>query len=285
MVLVSYLYLYTLGTVLTATGVGAAAGIALIIIGGALGAPGGFVIGVAYILEALYKDSRIMKVTKILNKDRFQCIRIAVLIARARREDEVAGHIGITPDDAAKIFSVTARLVVHIFPAVTNGRSIAYGITRAASAGLNIAGAVASGFMIPVDIAQFIASAYSIHKRNKSGVINEIERLAESMETASWSTLRSLGFHVVFLQKYTVVKTVACTVLAVTEETIDSDLNLMQQDPLGYEETCYEESSDKRLVLYESQEMPNRFYYERVFQIWERRKINFVRLPLIVSSD
>ena len=137
-------------------------------------------------------------------------------------------------------------------------------MVRAASTGLSIAGAVLSGIMIPIDKAQL----------RHTGVIDEVERLAEGLEIGSWPTLHSLGFHVVFLEKYAGFKTVECNVLAVGEKVIKTLLTKMQLDPLRYEE-----GSGNSLVLYKSQEMPNRFYYERVFQIWERRRINFVRIP------
>ena len=223
---------------------------------------------------------KLKEITNILNDDRFQCIRIAILITRARRENEIAHDIGVSQEDAAKIFSVMMRGMAHILPAVTIGRGIVYGMIRAASAGLNIAGAVLSGIMIPIDMAQFIISAINIYKRDRSGVVDEVDRLAEGLEIASWPILQSLGFHVVFLEKYTGFKTVECTVLAVGKEAIETHLKKMQLDPLRYEE-----GSPNSLVLYKSQEMPVRFFYERVFQVWERRKINFVRIPCQVSSN
>ena len=168
------------------------------IAGAALGGSGGFIIGGAYIGEAIKKNLKLKDVTKVLNDDRFQCIRIAILITRARREDEIADGIGVSQEDAAKIFSVVVRSIGHILPAVTIGRGIAYGMIRAASAGLNIAGAILSGIMIPIDMAQFLVAAVSLYKRNKSGVVDEVDRLVEGLEIASWLTLRSLGFHVVF---------------------------------------------------------------------------------------
>ena len=250
------------------------------IAGAAVGGPGGAIIGGAYIGEAIKKNLKLKEVTKVLNDDRFQCIRIAILITRARREDEIAGGIGVSQEDAAKIFSFVVRSIGHILPAVTIGRGITYGMIRAASAGLNIAGAILSGIMIPIDMAQFLIAAVSIYKRNKSGVVDEVDRLAEGLEIASWLTLRSLGFHVVFLEKYTEFETVECTVLAVKEEDIEIHLTMMQLDP-----SQYEEGSGNSLVLYKSQEMPNKFYYESMFQVWERRKIAFVRIPYRVSSD
>ena len=112
--------------------------------------------------------------------------------------------------------------------------------------------------MIPIDLAQFIISALNIYKRDKYGVVDEVDRLAEGLEIALWPTLQSLGFHIVFLEKYTGFKTVECTVIAVKNEAIQT----MQLDPLRYEE-----GSRNSLVLYKSQEMPSSFYYERVFQI------------------
>ena len=219
---------------------------------------------------------KLKEITNILNNDRFQCIRIAILITRARREDEIARNIGVSQEDAAKIFSVLPRGIAHIVPAVASGRGLAYGVVRAASPALNIAGAVVSGIMIPIDLAQFIISALNIYKRDKYGVVDEVDRLAEGLEIALWPTLQFLGFHIVFLEKYTGFKTVECTVIAVKNEAIQT----MQLDPLRYEE-----GSRNSLVLYKSQEMPSSFYYERVFQIWERRKINFVRIPCQVSSN
>ena len=55
--------------------------------------------------------------------------------------------------------------------------------------------------MIPIDMAHFLIAAVSIYKRNKSGVVDKVNRLAEGLEIASWLTLISLGFHVVFLEK------------------------------------------------------------------------------------
>ena len=235
----------------------------------AVSTPGGFVVGSAGIAEIIRYNSKLKEVLNILNNDRSQSIRIAILITRARREGEMADDIGVSQEDATKIFLVMVRGICHILPAVTIGQSIAYGMVRAASTDLNVAGAVLSGIMIPIDKAQIKAAAV----RN-TGVIDEVERLAEGLEIGSWSTLHSLGFHVVFLEKYTGFKTVECNVLAVGEEAIETHLAIMQLDPLRYEE-----GSDNSLVLYKSQEMPNRFYYERVFQVWERRKINFVRIP------
>ena len=247
------------------------------IAGVAVGGPGSFIIGGAYIGEAIKKNLKLKDVTKVLNDDRFQCIRIAILITRARREDEIADGIGVSQEDAAKIFSVVVR---STGPAVSVGRGIAYGMIRAASAGLNIAGTILSGIMIPIDMAQFLIAAVSLYKRNKSGVVDEVDRLAEGLEIASWLTLRSLGFHVVFLEKYTEFKTVECTVLAVKEEAIEIHLTMMQLN-----QSRHEEGSGNSLVLYKSHEMPNKFYYERVFQVWERKKITFVRIPYRVSSD
>ena len=163
----------------------------------------------------------------------------------------MADNIGVSQDDAAKICSVMVRGICHILPAVTSGRSIAYGMIRAASAGLNIAGAVLSGIMIPIDMAKFITAAI----KDMPGVVDAIDILAEGLEIASWPTLHSLGFHIVFLEKYTGLKTVECNVLAVGEEAIETHLTIMQLDPLRYEE-----GSGNSLVLYKSQEMPNRFY-------------------------
>ena len=235
-VFLSLLNFHTLGGALTVTGFGAIAGVPLMIAGAAVGGSGGVIIGGAYIGEIIKKNLKLKEVTKVLNDDRFQCIRIVVLITRARREDEIANGIGVSQEDAAIIFSVVVRGIGHILPAATIGRGIAYGMIRAASTWLNIAGAILSDIMIPIDIAQFIIAAVSIFKNNKSGVVDEVDRLAEGLEISSWITLRSLGFHVVFLEKYTEFKTVECTVLAVKEEAIEIHLTEMQLNPSRYEE-------------------------------------------------
>ena len=233
-VFLSLLYFHTLGVALTATGVGAIAGVPLMIAGPAVGGFGSITVGGACIGEVIKKILKLKEVTKVLNDDRFQSIRIAVMITRARREDEIANGIGVSQEDAA----------------------------------------ILSGIMIPIDVDQFITAAVSISTRSKPGVADEVHRLAERLEISLWITLRSLGYHVVFLEKYTKFKTVKCTVLAVKEEAIETHLKLMQLHPL-----LYEENSRNGLVLYKSQEMPNRFFYERVFQVWNRRKITFFRIP------
>lgn len=170
------------GLSLSLTGVGAVVGVPLALTGTGIGIAGGATTGITIGVEAISKKFGLEKVNEVLATDYFKAEQIKVLLCRAADDNDISRKWKIDPVDIASVQSLLPKMA-EVGLATSVGVRVALSVGRtAATTGLHVAGLVFAALVIPVDIAQMVASSIQIHKNEASQVIKDINQCADFLE-------------------------------------------------------------------------------------------------------
>lgn len=154
-------------------------------------------------VEAIMKNKHLKDANDHLNADYFGAIQLRIILGRAAKNPKFANQIDFPTQDAASLIGILGRIAKFGTASVAFGRAIAAGLARGVtSAGLHIAGIVISAALIPVDVYQLITSSIKIHKKEKSEVAANVERLASDLEVELFKLLKDRDYSLVELNRF-----------------------------------------------------------------------------------
>ena len=185
------------------TGIGAIAGIPLALVGAGVGTVGGLTVGGGIIGETVAKNKQLQGASKHLQADYFHSMQLRILIGRAANNEDFADKLNFPIQDAASMLFLLGRFAKFATTSTALAKAIAVGVARGtATAGLHIAGMVISAVLIPVDLVQLILSSVKIHRKNKSEVVINTEKLADDLESELFFLLKDKGYTLVEINRF-----------------------------------------------------------------------------------
>ena len=184
------------------TGIGTVAGVPLALAGAAVGGVGGLTVGGGIIGETISKNKQLKDASKHLQADYFHSMQLRILIGRAANSEDFAKKLNCQVHDAASMLFLLGRFAKFATTSTALAKAIAAGVARGtATAGLHIAGMVLSAVLIPVDLYQLIVNSIKIHRKSKSEVVKNTEKLADDLECELWFLLKDKGYTLVELER------------------------------------------------------------------------------------
>ena len=200
---IRHIFYRILGTTMSLTGIGAIAGIPLALVGAGVGTVGGLTVGGGIIGETIAKNKQLQGASKHLQADYFHSMQLRILIGRAANSEDFADKLNFPIQDAASMLFLLGRFAKFATTSTALAKAIAVGVARGtATAGLHIAGMVISAVLIPVDLVQLILSSVKIHRKDKSEVVINTEKLADDLENELFFLLKDKGYTLVEINRF-----------------------------------------------------------------------------------
>ena len=130
-------------------------------------------------------------------------MQLRILIGRAANNQDFAKKLNFQFTYAASTLNVISRFAKLGTTSAALAKAVAAGVTRATgTVGLHITGIVISGLLIPVDFFQLIINSVKLHRRIKSEVVINTEKIADGLENELWFLLKDKSYTLAKLERY-----------------------------------------------------------------------------------
>ena len=192
-----------LDTLMSLTDIGATAGVPLAVAGAVVGSIGGLTVSGGIVRETLVKNKQLQSASKHFQADYFHSMQLRILIGRAANNQDFAKKLNFQFTNSASTLNVISRFAKLGTTSAALAKAVAAGVARAAgTVGLHIAGIVISGLLIPVDFFQLIINLVKLHRRIKSEVLINTEKIADDLENELWFLLKDKSYTLAKLERY-----------------------------------------------------------------------------------